>query len=215
MRILLLEDDKKLAGLVSQYLSHSFVVDIVNNIDEANYNIEQFEYNIALLDRNIDGKDIGMDLIKKIKQKSANIGVIVTSAYDTINDKINGLNLGADDYLEKPYDNAELEARIYAISRRFQGTPKIMVEGLECDTNTKTIKFHEEIVNLSQKESKIFFYLLNNRGNIVTKEQLLYAVYENPQNITSNTLDVTIKNIRKKLPIDIIKTVKTRGVIIE
>jgi DNA-binding response OmpR family regulator len=212
----MLEDDPKLSKLVSAFLNQHFTVDAVSSYTEAQDYIERFPYDVVLLDRNIGDMDIGMQLITTVKSKDPTTGVIIIiSAYDTINDKITGLNLGADDYLDKPFDYDELLARIHALSRRHQHAPTITVEGLSCNTVAKTLHHGEDEIHLTRKESDLFFYLLKKKGQIVSKEELLDALYVNPQNISSNTLDVTIRNIRKKLPITLIKTVKTRGFVIE
>ncbi|WP_345974854.1 response regulator transcription factor [Sulfurimonas sp. HSL3-7] len=215
MRILMLEDDLKLSALVTAYLQQHYVVDALSSIDEAGDYIDQFHYDVVLLDRNINGADIGMSLIQKVKAKNMQTGVIVISAYDTIADKISGLNLGADDYLDKPFDNDELLARINALSRRNQNIAEIDIEGVKCDIGRKSMAYEGESIKLTRKESDLFFYLLQKQGAIVSKEELLDALYLNPQNISSNTIDVTIGHIRKKLPVAIIKTVKTRGYTIE
>lgn len=216
MRILLVEDDRVLAKLLQSYLCAYFsVVETISEYEAAGYYIDRFAYDIVLLDRNLNGKDIGMELISKIKAKDARTGVIVISAYDTIEDKVSGLDLGADDYLDKPFDNEELRARICSLGRRHATQPSITIEGLCCNTLTKTLHYELKEIPLSKKESNLFFYLLQKRGSIVSKEELLDALYLNPQNISSNTIDVTIGNVRKKLPIELIKTVKTRGYIID
>jgi two-component system OmpR family response regulator len=211
----MLEDDRRLAELVGSYLDRHFTVDAVTEVDEASDYIDQMNYDVVLLDRNIGGDDIGMSLIQQIKEKNPLTGVIVISAYDTIADKITGLNLGADDYLDKPFDNDELLARIGALARRHRSMPVVDVNGLWCDTIAKDLAFEGASITLTRKESDLFFYLLQKRGQIVSKEELLDALYLNPQNISSNTIDVTIAHVRKKLPIGIIKTVKTRGYTIE
>ena len=215
MRILMLEDDLKLSALVKAYLQQHYVVDALAGVEEAGDYIDQFNYDVILLDRNINGADIGMSLIQKVKEKNSQTGVIVISAYDTIADKISGLNLGADDYLDKPFDNDELLARINALARRNRNGTMPNLNGLVCDMALKHLEFDGEPVPLTRKESDLFFYLLQKQGVIVSKEELLDALYLNPQNISSNTIDVTIGHIRKKLPAGIIKTVKTRGYIIE
>jgi len=215
MRILMLEDNPSLSKLVSAYLSLHFHVDAVFNLDEALEYIKQFHYDVVLLDRDINGVDVGMSLIQLIKSKNNQTGVIVISAYDTIADKIEGLNLGADDYLDKPFDNDELLARIYALSRRHVNLNIVTFDDLECDLSAKSMRYKGDDVLLSKKESELFFYLLQKQGQIVSKDELLDALYLNPQNISSNTIDATIKNVRKKLPISLIKTIKTRGYTIE
>ena len=215
MRILMLEDNIQLSKLVSAYLNQHFVVDALATIEEASDYIDQFSYDVVLLDRDINGIDIGMSLIKKIKAKNAQTGIIVISAYDTIADKISGLNLGADDYLDKPFDNDELLARVQALARRHQTTSDVNIQGLKCNLSGKQLEYEGATVPLTRKETDLFFYLLKKQGAIVSKEELLDALYLNPQNISSNTIDVTIGHIRKKLPVKIIKTIKTRGYIIE
>lgn len=215
MRILMLEDNPQLSQLVSAYLSQHFVVDVLATIEDASDYIDQFYYDVVLLDRDINGLDVGMSLINKIKEKNSQTGVIVVSAYDSIADKIRGLNLGADDYLDKPFDNDELLARVHALARRNQKSAEIDLSGLKCDTSMKQLQYEGETVTLTRKESDLFFYLLKKQGSIVSKEELLDALYLNPQNISSNTIDVTIGHVRKKLPVKVIKTVKTRGYTIE
>ncbi len=211
MRILMLEDNSELSELVARYLSQHFVIDVLKTAEEASDYIDQFFYDVVLLDRDIDGEDVGMSLIPKIKAKNSDTGIIVISAYGSIADKISGLNLGADDYLDKPFDNDELLARIEALARRHQSSLEINLTGLMCNTSMKQLHFNGAIVPLTRKESDLFFYLLKKRGAIVSKEELLDALYLNPQNISSNTIDVTIGHIRKKLPIKVITTIKTRG----
>ncbi len=215
MRILMLEDNPQLSKLVTAYLSQHFVVDALATIEEASDYIDQFTYDVVLLDRDINGIDVGMSLIKKVKEKNSQTGVIVISAYDSIADKISGLNLGADDYLDKPFDNDELLARVHALARRNQSSTEVDLLGLQCDMSVKQIQYNGESVPLTRKESDLFFYLLKKRGSIVSKEELLDALYLNPQNISSNTIDVTIGHVRKKLPLKVIKTIKTRGYTIE
>ena len=210
----MLEDDPKLSKLVSAYLSHHFIVDSVASFLEAKDHIDQMDYEIVLLDRNINGKDIGMQLIDSIKEKNPHTGIILISAYDSIKDKITGLNLGADDYLDKPFDNEELLARITALSRRNQPTQSINIQGLQINLSLKTIHHENEEVPLTKKESNLIFHLLQHRGEIFSKDALLNALYLHPEEISSNTIDATIKNIRKKLPVNIITTIKTRGYLV-
>ena len=211
----MLEDDLRLAELVGTYLLAHFRVDVVHDLSEAKEYISQYSYDVILLDRNINGEDIGLELISDIKTKNPNTGIIVISAYDSISDKIEGLNLGADDYLDKPFDNEELLARIHVQGRRNQALPEVSLDGLVCNTLEKTLEYKNETILLSNKESNLFFYLLQKKGSIISKDELLNALYIHPENISLNTLDVTVRNIRKKLPVAVIRTVKTRGFIID
>jgi len=214
MRILYLEDDEKLSSLVEIFLSKKVILDVVNNFEDALNFIESYLYDIILLDRNINGKDVGMNLIKNIRSCLPNSGIIVLSAYGSTEDKVDGLTLGADDYLEKPFNTNELYARILSLHRR--GLPQaIEIEGMEFDTINQQLFYEEKEIFLTQKENKLLFYLLSNRNKIVSSEQLLYALYIHPEETTSSTIRVTINNLRKKIPVDLINTIKTRGYIIE
>jgi len=211
----MLEDDRALGDLVSAYLSKEFRVDLVRNIQEAKAYIDRYDYDVALLDRNINGADLGLGLVQKIKNKNPSTGVIIISAYGMVTDKIEGLNVGADDYLEKPFDNDELFARIYALSRRHNAQTTIEIEGMVCDMNMASVVYEGKRIDLSKKESELLFYLLKNKNKLYSSDDLLDALYLHPENLAASTIRVTIAHIRKKLPVDLIKTVKTRGYIIE
>jgi len=214
MRVLYLEDDEKLSSLVGRYLSEKVFLDSVNTFDEAKGFIESVLYDIILLDRNIDGQDIGMNLIQDVRKSNSNAGIIVLSAYGSIDDKVDGLTYGADDYLEKPFNTRELYARMVALNRR--GVPSsVIIDGIELNTIDEQVFYNSREIFLTQKENKILFYLLSKRNKVVSSEQMLYALYNHPEDRTSCTIRVTINNIRKKLPKDIITTIKTRGYILE
>jgi len=130
----------------------------------------------------------------------------------SIDEKVQGLEFGADDYLEKPFDIKELRARLIALSRRY--VPKVKIfEELEIDLNAKKIKKSGNEVLLSGNEQKLFFYLLE-RESIVSRNEIMDALYDNPENITSNAIDELVGRIRRKLHPGIIKTIKTRGYLI-
>jgi len=215
MRILLLEDDKQLCKLVVSYLSEELLVDFVHNANDLKEYINRYKYDAVLLDRNIDNEDIGLSLISYIKEKNIQTAVIVISAYGNVSDKIDGLNLGADDYLEKPFDNEELLARIYAQVRKQAKQSVLNFQNLEFDLLNFKISYENNNIELSKKESDLLFYLLKNSNTVVSNDELIDAIYLHPEDVASSTIRVTIGNIRKKLPIDIIKTIKTRGYIIE
>ena len=215
MRILILEDDKQLCDLVVSYLREELLVDFVHNAHDLKDYVKRYSYDAVLLDRNIDDEDIGLSLISFIKENNPKTAIIVISAYGNVSDKIDGLNLGADDYLEKPFDNEELLARIYAQVRKQITQSIISFENLEFDLINSRITYEEDSIELSKKESDILFYLLKNLNTVVSNDELIDAIYLHPEDVASATIRVTIGNIRKKLPRDIIKTIKTRGYIIE
>jgi len=215
MRILILEDDKQLCKLLVSYLREELLVDFVHNAYDLKAYVNRYNYDAVLLDRNINNEDIGLSLISFIKEKNPKTAIIIISAYGNVSDKIEGLNLGADDYLEKPFDNEELLARIYAQGRKQVKQTILSFNKLKVDMTNFKISYNENTISLSKKESDLLFYLLKRINNIVPSNELIDAIYLHPEEVSSTTLRVTIGNIRKKLPLDIIKTIKTRGYIIE
>jgi len=213
-RILYLEDDIKLSQLVINYLENFYLVDHFSCLDDIDLYLDAYTYNIAILDRNINEVDIGLQGIKKIHAKNKETGIIVTSAYSTVDDKIKGLKLGADDYIEKPFDVRELTARIDVLLRR-NTYDTIEYHGMKFDTQSQQIYYEGKMILLSQKENDLLFHLLVNANKLFTAQELIYALYRHPDDILPNTIAVTIGKIRKKLPLDIIKTFKTRGYMIE
>lgn len=212
MRILLVEDDTELGALVLRYLQKHYQIEWVQEFDEAKYRLNEIKYDLVLLDRNLHGNDCGLELLTLTHAK--NCKTIVLSAYGTVKDKIHGLDSGADDYLEKPFEPEELRARIDALLRR-DSTDFLYFDDMNIDMQQQSIIFNDEPVILSKKEHALLFYLLSRVNEIVSKSDILQTLYTHPDEITSNTIDATIAHIRKKLPINIIKTIKTRGVMVE
>lgn len=214
MRILIVEDDPDLLELLESILSVKYSADAVGDLMSAQDYLRSYHYSIVLLDRNLLGSDIGLSLIAPAKAKNPQCGILVMSAYGNVIDKIEGLNQGADDYIEKPFDIDELLARINALSRRF--TPSTLSFGdISVDTLSQTLTVEGKTVALSKKEHAIFFTLLERLGNVVSRDEIISSIYEHPENIASNTIDVMINNLRKKLNPGIITTIKTRGYMIE
>ncbi|MFA6143924.1 MAG: response regulator transcription factor [Sulfurimonas sp.] len=214
MRILIVEDDPDLRELLESILSGRYSVDAVGDVSTALDYLASYHYTILLLDRNLMGEDIGLNLIKPAKTKNPQCGILVMSAYGNVIDKIEGLNKGADDYIEKPFDIDELLARINALSRRF--TPTILVfDNITVDMISKTIMSEGKPILLTKKEDALFFTLLERMGMIVSRDEIISSIYDHPENIASNTIDVMINTLRKKLNPSIITTIKTRGYMIE
>lgn len=213
MRILIADDETELLGLLKLSLTQNgWIIDTVENVEEAKGYLNGFTYQIFVVDRTFHGKDRVKELIQYSKRKNPSCAVLVLSALATIDDKVEGLEFGADDYLEKPFDIKELRARIIALSRRY--VPTILSFGdVTIDPILKTVSLNGKEIILSANEHKLFFYLLE-RGNVVSREEIMDTLYENPQNVTSNAVDELIGRIRRKIDPQIIKTVKTRGYII-
>lgn len=213
MRILIADDEPELLELLKLSLhNEDWVIDTVGEAKDAKTYLDAYTYQIFLVDRTFHGKDCVQELIAYGKHKNPSMGILVLSALGSIDEKVQGLEFGADDYLEKPFDIKELRARLIALSRRYVPQVKIFEE-LEIDTHSKKIKKSGNEMLLSSNEHKLFFYLLE-RGNIVSRDEIMDALYDNPQNITSNAIDELVGRIRRKLHPGIIKTIKTRGYLI-
>lgn len=213
MRILIADDEPELLELLKLSLhNEDWIIDTVDDEQEAKTYLDAYTYQIFIVDRTFHGKDCVRDLITYGKQKNFSMGILVLSALSSIDEKVQGLEYGADDYLEKPFDIKELRARLIALSRRY--VPKIKIfEDIEIDTSAKKIKKSGDEILLSSNEQKLFFYLLE-RDGIVSRDEIMDTLYDNPQNITSNSIDELIGRIRRKLNPGIIKTIKTRGYVI-
>lgn len=214
MRILIVDDEKELLSLLQISLSSELIVDITDDPDEAKHYLDAYSYGVVIFDRTFHGVDRVKGLIQYSKQKNPKTAVLVLSALSNVEDKVEGLEYGADDYLEKPFDIKELRARINALSRRFI-PKKITIESHVIDIENKTIEHNGEILKLSKNEHNLFFYLLNRSPNIVSREEILDAIYDNPESLTSNVVDELVARVRKKVHVNIIKTVKTRGYVVD
>jgi len=214
MRLLIADDEKELLELLKLSLENNeWVIDTACDVEEAKSYLDAYHYQVFLVDRTFHGKDRVQELIVYAKTKNSTLGILVLSALGSIDEKVQGLEYGADDYLEKPFDLKELRARLVALSRRFSPTTKIF-RGIEIDPHTKTIRKDKSEIILSANEHKLFFYLLE-RSSVASRDEIMDALYDNPQNITPNAIDELVGRLRRKLDPAIIKTIKTRGYIIE
>ncbi|MCL4432925.1 MAG: response regulator transcription factor [Epsilonproteobacteria bacterium] len=214
MRILIADDEKELLELLAFSLKNEgWIVDTASEIDEVKIHLDAFTYAVVILDRTFHGKDRVKELILYAKQKNPSQPVLILSALGTVDDKVEGLEFGADDYLEKPFDVKELRARIIALSRRF--SPKtIQLYGFDIDLIHQSVQKEGIKTVLSKNEHTLLFYLLT-RNAIASRDEIMDTLYDNPQNITPNAIDELVARLRHKLHPSIIKTVKTRGYLIE
>lgn len=201
MKILLVEDNLRLSELVKKNLIKSgFVTDIAKDIEEAVHNLKSYSYDAIVLDLNLpDGN--GMSFLKQIRDKKNQIPVIILTANIDFNNKIKGLNIGADDYLTKPFKHEELVARLKAILRRPNDylEQKINIKNVSFDTDNYQLKINDIIVKIAKKESIILEILLKNYNKTVTKNVLLDKSYEIDKEINSNSLEVSLHRLRKIL----------------
>ena len=214
-RILIADDEKVLLELLRENLQFDgFNVDAVNNKDEIMDYLDSYSYAVLVLDRNFYGRDIMSEIIKYAKKKNPNMGILIISALCSVDDKVSGLLKGADDYLEKPFDNKELKARILALGRRFQSS-EFVFEDTIINLETKQITKNNKQIILSKNENTLLFLLLSKRGHIFSKNEITDALYLHPENIISNSIDELISRLRKKINPKMIKTIRARGFVID
>jgi len=214
MRILIADDEPELLKLLKLSLGNNeWIIDTVSNVEEAKHYLDAYHYQVFLVDRTFHGKDRVQELINYGKNKNLLMGILVLSALGSIDEKVQGLEYGADDYLEKPFDIKELRARLIALARRFAPT-FLQLHGFTIDTTKQIIYQEETKIILSKNEHTLFFFLLNH-GSIASRDEIMDALYDNPQNITPNAIDELVARLRKKLHPSMIKTIKTRGYAVE
>lgn len=213
MKILLVEDDVKLSkNLKTALQRESYTVDTSLSLKDAFNNFYENEYSLIVLDVNLpDGN--GFDFCKQIRDEEFLTPILMLTARDSVNDRVLGLNTGADDYLVKPFSTSELFARIKALMRRSANKSSniLVVKDLKLDLSKKLVTKKEVEVNLSSKEYSLLEYLLLNKEKILSKTDLLNHVWESDIDIETNVVDVYIGYLRKKLGKDYIKTIRGMG----
>jgi len=211
--MLLLEDETTLAQAVRDHLTaEGHAVDWTTRAKEADELLQSTTYELALLDLRLpDGH--GLELLREMRRRNDATPVIILTAQDRISDRIEGLNCGADDYLVKPFDLAELSARISVVVRRYAGFahPLVRLGSLEVDQAKRVVTSRGRTIDLTAREWAIFDQLLRRRQAVATKAQLEDALYAFGAEIESNTIEVYISRLRKKLGQDLIKTVRGFG----
>ena len=213
MRVLLVEDDMALAeAMLSHLRGKGFAVDHAPSIASARAALPVAEWDAVLLDLHLPDGD-GLSLIPVVRHQSPGILIVVLTARDQVSDRIRGLDTGADDYLVKPFDPNELLARLRAAERRRSGgaSSVVVVGDMAIDLGNMAISKHGEPVVLTAKEWALLRVLASRLDRIHSKESLLHALYDFNEEIGSNTLEVFICNIRRKLGADCIQTVRGLG----
>lgn len=213
MRILLVEDDPGLGMAVQdQILAEGHGVDRVTTLADARACVDGVGYDLVLLDLMLpDGS--GLSFLRDLRARGSVTPVIILTARDRITERIEGLNAGADDYLVKPFDLDELSARIGAVARRYAGNPNPLIRlgPLEVDLASRSIFGPDGRIDLSQREWAIFEALIQRPGSIVTKPQLEERLYALDSEVESNTIEVYVSRLRKKLGRDAIETLRGLG----
>ena len=203
MKLLIIEDEKELAASIASYLKNeNYTCEVASNFKQALEKIETSDYECIALDITLPGGS-GMQLLKELKNNKKTDGVIIISAKNSIDDRINGLRLGADDYLVKPFHLSELAARINAIIRRkmHSGNNIIRFNEISIDTLAKEVRVKEDLVELTRKEYELLVYFLSNQRKVISKNALISHLWSQEMG-TGESADIIythIKNLRKKL----------------
>ncbi len=203
MKILVIEDEKELADNIGNYLSgESYVCEFANTFAHAIDKTDQYNYDCILLDIMLPGGD-GMRILEDLKKKNKQDGVIIISAKDSLDDKVKGLQLGADDYLAKPFHLPELAARIYAVIRRKQfGSVNIIEQNeLSIDLLAKTVKVNNNEVILTKKEFELLLLFIGNKNKVISRSALAEHLSGDIADMLENHdfVYAHIKNLKKKL----------------
>lgn len=221
MRILLVEDEKKLSASIVKGLTNAgYAVDAAYDGEEALYEYEVNEYDLIILDLNLPKKD-GIDVLREIREKDNEMKVLILSARTKVDDRILGLDEGANDYLIKPFDFGELKARIRNLLRRefVQKPQDLTLNGLTVDTKAKRVLYQAQEIMLTRKEYGILEYLMLHKNQIISAETLTEHVWNNEFDPFSNSFRYHIHSLKKKISaasgLDFIKTVWGQGYIIE
>jgi two-component system OmpR family response regulator len=219
MNILIVEDNKELAVEVYDFLCNvGYVCKIANTCSDALEEINSNDYDAMLLDLGLPDGD-GFEVLKTIRKTKSKIAVIVITARGELDDRINGLHLGADDYLTKPFALTELSARLFAVIRRMHGFTlnDLLIHGFSLQLQDYKVSYDEIPINLTKKEFDIFQYLVLNKNRVITRLQLTEHIWGDILEINSdsNFIDVHVRNLRKKLDkhtaIDWFETVRNVG----
>lgn len=213
MRLLLVEDDQVLGSAIRDHLAEAgHGVDWVQTIADADAALATVDYELALLDLTLpDGQ--GLDLLRRLRDRGVRLPVIIATAQDQVSVRIEGLNSGADDYLVKPFNLAELGARIVAVSRRYSGNGAAVQKfgAIEIDAARRIVRSAGSSVPLSAREWAVLERLVVRPGAIVTRAEIEDSLYSFGSEVESNAVEVYVSRLRKKLGRDLVQTIRGLG----
>lgn len=219
MRLLLVEDDAILRdGLALTLQQSGYAVDSTGNGLEANRMLSMQDYDLVILDLGLQARD-GLDVLGKFRRHNESTPVLIITARDSVTDRVSGLDLGADDYLTKPFELAEFEARVRALLRRSVGAPgsQVSVGDLRLDLNGRRAYLKDEALDLSARELGVLEILMLRAGQVVNKEQLADKLTGWDDEIGANAIEVYVHRLRKKLERSSvsIRTIRGLGYLLE
>ncbi|MDT1956927.1 response regulator transcription factor [Carnobacterium divergens] len=221
MRILVIEDEGELANALKRGLeSEGYAVDCAYDGEEGVFQLSVNHYDLVVLDLNLPKID-GIEILRRMREKETSTKVIILSARTTVEERIHGLKVGADDYLNKPFDFDELTIRVKnLLQREFKKRPsKISFCGLSLDTSGKKVENGQTDLQLTKKEYAILEYLVFHQGQVISAEELLEHVWNDEVNPFSSSLRYHISSLKKKVwdkfSVQIITTIRGQGYVIE
>jgi len=220
MRILVVEDEKKVAGFIKKGLEEeSYAIDVVSNGVEGEYMASTNDYDVIVLDIMLPKKS-GFDVVKDLRAKNIKTPVLLLTARDSVEDKVKGLDSGADDYLNKPFAFEELLARVRALMRRKDyGLAELKFADLVLDQATRKAKRGDEIVDLTSKEYGLLEYFLRNPNKVLTRTMIAEHVWDYTFDSDTNIIDVYVNHLRNKIDKEpfkkVIHTVRGVGYILK
>jgi two-component system OmpR family response regulator len=213
MRILVAEDDALLAdGLLRSLRQSGYAVDWVKSGTEADSALDANEFDLLILDIGLPKKS-GLEVLKRLRARDSHTPVLILTALDGVNDRVRGLDAGADDYLAKPFELAELEARVRALTRRgMAGSPTLIKHGaLSYDQVGRTARLNGDAIELSAREVSLLEIFLQRAGRLVSKDQLVSHLCEWGDEVSANAIEVYVHRLRRKLEPGGVRIVTVRG----
>ncbi|MEN9419112.1 MAG: hypothetical protein RI988_2732 [Pseudomonadota bacterium] len=213
MRILIAEDDQVLADALLRALrSSGYAVDQVASGTEADAAVASHEFDLLILDLGLP-KMSGLDVLKRLRARGSSLPVLILTAADSVEQRVTGLDLGADDYMAKPFSLQELEARVRALTRRGLGTASSVIRHgpLSFDATGRVAYLDEQMVELSAREISLLEVLLQRAGRLVSKDQLVERLCEWGEEVSTNAIEVYIHRLRKKIERGPVRIATVRG----
>ncbi|MHA7841424.1 MAG: response regulator [Gammaproteobacteria bacterium] len=217
MRILLVEDDELLGdGAKAGLIQYGYAVDWLKDGASADHALKAEKFDAVVLDLGLPQMS-GLEVLKHLRNRQNKVPVLILTAWDSIQDRIKGLDAGADDYLVKPFDLDELCARLRALQRRVtdRANPTITCGGIILDPASHSVTFNNSPITLPRREFALLQKLLENQGRALSREALNQSIYSWDEDVDSNALEVHVHNLRKKFGAKLIRTIRGVGYMLE
>lgn len=205
MRLLIVEDEVRIADAIKRALElHHYAVDVVHDADSGLAAAGDSDYDMVILDRMLPGNIDGIGICKELRKQGVDTPIIMLTALGQVDDRVDGLQAGADDYLQKPFAMKELVARVQTLFRRPRYTlgTTLKVDDLQYDPVTFTATRSDKKLSLSSKEIKLLEYMLYNQGQVISKDKIITHVWDEDALIVPNTVEVYMGYLRKKIDTD-------------